>query len=371
MALHRGGELSLGLLARVRGRCDQLIVGRGLHRGHRPHSKDGLGSACGAESIPRTPHFSLAADKRLLQTSERWRTLRRGRAEREARAGMNLRGGELECSQSGSARPVSTRRSACSSCCAPSWRCSARPRRAPRRRTRRRRSPGVTHARVPAAAARRSEICTIKAGPDAERRRAQADDRLGRRRRVRRPDGELHRPRDREPDRADRRHVHVPARAATTAPSCSSTTTLVIDHDGLHGAEDKDGAVELTAGTHALRVNFFEAGGGQELRAQLAQARRQRASPSSRPRSLSTDSGVVRVTAPGTKQCEGDDRHARRRAAARRRQPRLRPRQPAPGRLRAEGDRPGVDGRRPARPDLGRRRRRPEQRDRPPARSGS
>ena len=41
---------------------------------------------------------------------------------------------------------------------------------------------------------------------------------------------------------------------------------LVIDHDGLHGATDKDGDVELTAGMHALRINFFEAGGGQELR---------------------------------------------------------------------------------------------------------
>ena len=40
---------------------------------------------------------------------------------------------------------------------------------------------------------------------------------------------------------------------------------LVIDHDGLHGETDKDGAVELTAGMHALRINFFEAGGGQEL----------------------------------------------------------------------------------------------------------
>ncbi len=40
----------------------------------------------------------------------------------------------------------------------------------------------------------------------------------------------------------------------------------MIDHDGLHGAADKDGAIQLTAGLHALRVNFFEAGGGQELR---------------------------------------------------------------------------------------------------------
>ena len=41
---------------------------------------------------------------------------------------------------------------------------------------------------------------------------------------------------------------------------------LVIDHDGLHGAEDKDGVIQLSAGMHALRINFFEAGGDQELR---------------------------------------------------------------------------------------------------------
>ena len=139
--------------------------------------------------------------------------------------------------------------------------------------------------------------------------------------------------------------------------------TLVIDHDGLHGAEDKDGTIQLTAGRHALRVNFFEAGGGQELR--LSWRKPGDSGFSDRP-DLGAEHrrGVVRVTAPGTKECEGERRHARRRAAARRRQPRLRPRQPAAGRLRAEGDRPGVDGRRPARADLGRRRRRPEQRDR-------
>ncbi len=138
---------------------------------------------------------------------------------------------------------------------------------------------------------------------------------------------------------------------------------LVIDHDGLHGATDKDGTIELTAGMHALRVNFFEAGGGQELHAELEAARRQRLQHRPelgaehrrrrRARDRSRHEGV-----------RGRHRLARRRAAARRRQPRLRPRQPAPGRLRAEGDRPGVDGRRPARADLGRRRRRPEQRDR-------
>ena len=80
---------------------------------------------------------------------------------------------------------------------------------------------------------------------------------------------------------------------------------LVIDHDGLHGAEDADGSVQLTAGTHALRVNFFEAGGDQELR--LSWRRPGDAGFSIVPESaLSTDAGVVRVTSPGTKQCEGE-----------------------------------------------------------------
>ncbi len=80
---------------------------------------------------------------------------------------------------------------------------------------------------------------------------------------------------------------------------------LVIDHDGLHGATDKDGAVELTAGMHALRINFFEAGGGQELT--LSWQRPGDSSFSVVPNSaLSTDAGVVRVTAPGSKECEGD-----------------------------------------------------------------
>jgi hypothetical protein len=81
---------------------------------------------------------------------------------------------------------------------------------------------------------------------------------------------------------------------------------LVIDHDGLHGAEDMDGDKELTAGMHALRINFFEAGGGQELR--LSWKRPGDSDFSVVPNSaLSTDAGVVRVTAPGSKQCEGDN----------------------------------------------------------------
>ena len=70
----------------------------------------------------------------------------------------------------------------------------------------------------------------------------------------------------------------------------------MIDHDGLHGATDKDGAVELTAGMHALRINFFQAGGSQELT--LSWRRPGDAAFSVVPNSaLSTDAGVMRVTA--------------------------------------------------------------------------
>ncbi|MFF5225831.1 discoidin domain-containing protein [Dactylosporangium sp. NPDC000521] len=78
---------------------------------------------------------------------------------------------------------------------------------------------------------------------------------------------------------------------------------VVTNHDGLHGATAKDGAVQLGTGYHSLRIDFFEAGGGQQLTLQWQ-------TPGSSsfvtvPNSvLSTDAGVVRVTAPGRKECE-------------------------------------------------------------------
>ena len=56
--------------------------------------------------------------------------------------------------------------------------------------------------------------------------------------------------------------------------------TRVIDNDGLHGAEPKDGTVELAAGVHELAINMFEAGGGEQLTLQWQKP----ASPSSPPR---------------------------------------------------------------------------------------
>ncbi|WP_372349034.1 family 16 glycoside hydrolase [Streptomyces sp. KL116D] len=77
----------------------------------------------------------------------------------------------------------------------------------------------------------------------------------------------------------------------------------VIDHDGLHGAEPKDGAVQLTAGSHPFRIDYFERGGGQQLT--LAWQPPGADAFTVVPReALSTDAGVVRVTAPGRKECE-------------------------------------------------------------------
>ncbi|MFE2459341.1 family 16 glycoside hydrolase [Streptomyces sp. NPDC059402] len=79
--------------------------------------------------------------------------------------------------------------------------------------------------------------------------------------------------------------------------------STVIDHDGLHGAEPKDGTVELTAGAHPLRIEHFDRGGGQQL--QLSWMPPGESAFTVVPtEALSTDAGVVRVTAPGRKECE-------------------------------------------------------------------
>jgi hypothetical protein len=79
---------------------------------------------------------------------------------------------------------------------------------------------------------------------------------------------------------------------------------LVIDHGGLHGTSSKDGTTTLTAGTHALRVDFLEATNGQVLKLEWKRPGTTafEVVPSS---VLSTEANVVRVTAPGTKYCEG------------------------------------------------------------------
>ncbi|TXL87830.1 family 16 glycoside hydrolase [Streptomyces sp. IB2014 016-6] len=79
---------------------------------------------------------------------------------------------------------------------------------------------------------------------------------------------------------------------------------VVIDHDGLHGADPKDGGVTLTAGHHALRIDHFDRTGGQNIT--LAWQPPGASGFAVVPNSvLSTDADVVRVTAPGRKECEG------------------------------------------------------------------
>jgi hypothetical protein len=77
----------------------------------------------------------------------------------------------------------------------------------------------------------------------------------------------------------------------------------VIDHDGLHGVTAKDGAVNLSTGYHSLRIDHFDATVDQQvtLQWQPPGASGFVTVPNS---VLSTDAGVVRVTAPGRKECE-------------------------------------------------------------------
>lgn len=79
---------------------------------------------------------------------------------------------------------------------------------------------------------------------------------------------------------------------------------VVVDHDGLHGADPKDGAVTLSAGHHSLRIEHFDRTGGQQIT--LAWQPPGTSGFHLVPNSvLSTDADVVRVTAPGRKECEG------------------------------------------------------------------
>ncbi len=45
---------------------------------------------------------------------------------------------------------------------------------------------------------------------------------------------------------------------------------VVVDHDGLHGAEERTGQIGLRAGLHPITVRYFQRGGGQALRLEMA-----------------------------------------------------------------------------------------------------
>ncbi|MBN6039458.1 family 16 glycoside hydrolase [Amycolatopsis sp. 195334CR] len=79
--------------------------------------------------------------------------------------------------------------------------------------------------------------------------------------------------------------------------------TVVVDHDGLHEPTAKEGTAELTAGYQPLRIDHFDASYDQvvKLEWQPPGAAGYTVVPNS---VLSTDADVVRVTAPGRKECE-------------------------------------------------------------------
>ncbi len=79
--------------------------------------------------------------------------------------------------------------------------------------------------------------------------------------------------------------------------------TTVINHDGLHAPTSAEGSVALTTGYHALRIDHFDNAGGQQVTLEWRPpgASAFTVVPNS---VLSTDAGVVRVTAPGRKECE-------------------------------------------------------------------
>lgn len=78
----------------------------------------------------------------------------------------------------------------------------------------------------------------------------------------------------------------------------------VINHDGLHGATPATGFAELTTGYHALRIDHFD--NLYDAQVTLEWRPPGAADFTLVPTSvLSTDADVVRVTAPGRKECEG------------------------------------------------------------------
>ncbi|WP_205859527.1 family 16 glycoside hydrolase [Phycicoccus flavus] len=82
--------------------------------------------------------------------------------------------------------------------------------------------------------------------------------------------------------------------------------TLVVDHDGLRGIDPPGlGSTTLTAGSHPLLLEHFEAGGGQQvtLEWRVPGSDTYVLVPTD---ALATPADVVRVTAPGSKACEGD-----------------------------------------------------------------
>ncbi|MBD8062644.1 DUF1080 domain-containing protein, partial [Actinomycetaceae bacterium Sa1BUA1] len=79
---------------------------------------------------------------------------------------------------------------------------------------------------------------------------------------------------------------------------------LILENDGPQDSTSVEATVSLTAGTHDLRIEHYEGGFGQRLTFswKTPGSTQWEVVPTS---ALSTEAGVVRVTAPGVKFCEG------------------------------------------------------------------
>lgn len=62
----------------------------------------------------------------------------------------------------------------------------------------------------------------------------------------------------------DGSRLYLGALNGTTSPYNAAATPLV-DNDGLHGAQDRDGTISLQAGVYPIAIGFFESGGDQVM----------------------------------------------------------------------------------------------------------
>jgi hypothetical protein len=81
----------------------------------------------------------------------------------------------------------------------------------------------------------------------------------------------------------------------------------VIDHDGRHGATPKEAVIDLKAGSHALFIEHFDAGGRRSLKLEWQPPQANALTPIDGSL-LWTEADNARVTSPGVKSLEGQSR---------------------------------------------------------------
>ncbi|MFM8641902.1 MAG: PA14 domain-containing protein, partial [Phycisphaerales bacterium] len=69
--------------------------------------------------------------------------------------------------------------------------------------------------------------------------------------------------------RVDQAGIHVFSVESDDGSRLLVGDTVVVNNDGLHGMVERSGSIALAPGKHALRIEFFEAGGGAGCIARL------------------------------------------------------------------------------------------------------